>query len=413
MTLECLPRIDNLLRPYQKAWLKDESRFKIWLASRQIGKSWTFGWDALRESMRTGNDCLMVSASERQSILLLKKAYLWGNYISDNGRIFTLFDKNNKSKTQFGLVNGACIYSLPASADTIRGFSGNVYLDEFAFMPNPEELYSALIPTLAANKDYKLRISSTAFGEIGKFWELWENTEGFSKHKTDIETAIKQGFPVNVDDIKKIMDHDRFMREFMCCFLSDDIMFIPNEIIKPCIDDEACNIGLTNSPKYFGVDVGRRRDVTCICVIEQIADDIYVLKKIEILEGVSFPEQESFISAMIDKYNPEAVHIDQGGMGEGMVDHLAHHGCVEGHIFTNPFKNTIMVDLKHHLEMQSLKIPDNDGLIKALLKIKRKVTTAGHLKYEAKRDKSGHADQAMALALAIHACNYPEPGMFF
>ncbi len=41
----------GILYPYQRAWVDDPSRLKIWVASRQIGKSFALSFEAVRLAM--------------------------------------------------------------------------------------------------------------------------------------------------------------------------------------------------------------------------------------------------------------------------------------------------------------------------------------------------------------------------
>jgi phage FluMu gp28-like protein len=68
----------DLLLPYQRAWVLDQSRFKIWLASRQIGKSFAAGCEvALDCQLRPGTHWLLVSAGQRQALELMEKVKQW------------------------------------------------------------------------------------------------------------------------------------------------------------------------------------------------------------------------------------------------------------------------------------------------------------------------------------------------
>ena len=58
----------KLLKPFQRAVYDDPARFVAWIASRQIGKSFTGAARCVALAMRQPKtDVLIVSPSERQS----------------------------------------------------------------------------------------------------------------------------------------------------------------------------------------------------------------------------------------------------------------------------------------------------------------------------------------------------------
>jgi hypothetical protein len=85
------------------------------------------------------------------------------------------------------LRNGSRIISLPASADTIVGFSSvyRLILDEAARIP--DETYYAVRPMLAMSGGSILAIS-TPFGRRGFFYEAWEG-QASSDAELDLETV--------------------------------------------------------------------------------------------------------------------------------------------------------------------------------------------------------------------------------
>ncbi len=46
----------DLLLPYQRAWVQDNARFKIWLKSRQIGGSLAASFEVVADAIETGGD---------------------------------------------------------------------------------------------------------------------------------------------------------------------------------------------------------------------------------------------------------------------------------------------------------------------------------------------------------------------
>src|SRR5579864_4028679 len=72
----------ELLLPYQRRWVKDRSRFKIGVWSRQTGKSFCTAAEAVSDCLADrGTTWICMSAGERQSLEWLDKAKLWYNVL--------------------------------------------------------------------------------------------------------------------------------------------------------------------------------------------------------------------------------------------------------------------------------------------------------------------------------------------
>ena len=104
------------------------------------------------------------------------------------------FKTENKSMLEF--QHGVKIYSLSSNPDTARGFTGNVYLDEFAMqgMRIGEELYSAVYPTIT--KGGRITIVSTPKGKRNKYYNLVHTEDKIdSKSKKKVYTIRWQDIP--------------------------------------------------------------------------------------------------------------------------------------------------------------------------------------------------------------------------
>ncbi len=58
------------------------------------------------------------------------------------------FDDLSFSRMELRLPNGVRVIGLPANPETIRGFTGDVFLDEFAVHADDREIWAAVFPTL-------------------------------------------------------------------------------------------------------------------------------------------------------------------------------------------------------------------------------------------------------------------------
>ena len=142
---EPLATVEELhLLPYQAAFAANTARFKIGLWARQTGKDHTAAAEAVVDCMHhPGTTWIIVAASERQALESLAKAKEWADFLQ-----FEIDDYSEApghlpyslaraSSTEIKWSNGSRLIALPANPSTIRGYSANLILTEFAFHENP------------------------------------------------------------------------------------------------------------------------------------------------------------------------------------------------------------------------------------------------------------------------------------
>jgi len=122
----------SILLPYQRRWVDDHSRFKIWLASRQVGKSFALTLEAVLDAVERRTTWVFLSAGERQSLELAEKARLHLEAIkiaaAELDDDFLDKDGNRYRQLLLRLPNGSRLIFLPANPSTARGYTANVAL---------------------------------------------------------------------------------------------------------------------------------------------------------------------------------------------------------------------------------------------------------------------------------------------
>ena len=146
------------LYPYQKKWLKDEARFKEGRWSRQSGKSFACAAGIVIDSReRDRNKWISISSGERQvkefmekiqlHAEITEKAIKWHEdiyrYMHPDGY------RDEYKVLECTFRNGSKVIGVPANPDTARGFSANVYLDEFSVHKNSREMWAAVFPIIS------------------------------------------------------------------------------------------------------------------------------------------------------------------------------------------------------------------------------------------------------------------------
>jgi phage FluMu gp28-like protein len=395
---------------FQKRWLLDDARFKVANICRQSGKSFMVALDAVMDSAATGNNWVMLSAGERQSKELMEKAKMHCEAMSlaASNLEERFFEDTHTRQLTIELPNRARIIGLPANPDTARGFSANVVLDEFAFHKDSAKIWQALFPTVS--RGYKLRVVSTPQGKSNKFYSIFTGDNNFSKHFVDIYKAVEDGVPHNIAELKAgIDDEDAWQQEYLCQFLDEATAFLTYEMISACESSEATEslpADFSGAREfYLGIDVGRRRDLTVVWILEKVGD-VFWTRAVIVIEKTAFSMQEEIISALIRDLRVRRCCIDSTGIGMMLAERLGQSfgtSVVEPVMFTNQVKQDLAVRTRRICEDKRVRLPIANAIRSDLHSVKKTVTAAGNIRFDAEHTKDGHADRFWALALALAA----------
>ena len=199
------------LYAYQKRWIEDQSRFKIAMFSRQCGKTFTTTLDIVDDCYRAWAAkrrvrWVILSRGERQAAEAMREgvklhAKSYGMAIDEVSRDFVAQDGTIYKELEITLPRGSRVIALPANPDTARGYSANIFLDEFARHQNSRQIWGALFPVLSAG--HRIAIASTPNGKGNKFYELMTGDDRvWSRHRIDIHQAVADGLPYNIEELK-------------------------------------------------------------------------------------------------------------------------------------------------------------------------------------------------------------------
>ena len=296
-------------------------------------------------------------------------------------------------------------HGAAANPDTARGFSSNVFLDEFAFHKDSAAIWKALFPVISAG--WKLRVTSTPNGKGNKFYELATGKDdAWSRHFVDIYQAVADGLPRDIEELRSgIGDEDAWAQEYELKWLDEASAWLSYDLITSCEDPGAgIPAGYTGKPCFVGRDIGRRHDLHVIWVWEQIGDVLWERERIE-QKRASFADMDAAFDDIMRRYRVARACIDQTGMGEKVVeDAQRRHGSrIEGVLFTGPNKLVMATSSKERFEDRTVRIREGDIALRADLHKLRKVASAtGAPRFVAERDDD-HADRTWAAFLGIHA----------
>lgn len=376
------------LYPYQQRWFDDRAQFKIGMWSRQIGKTYATALEIVDDMMearleRRHSPWLVLSRGDRQAreamragILTHARAYAlaireWHREVRLEDQVFRAHE--------WDAGRGNVVTALPANPDTARGYSRNVYLDEFALHRDSRAIWGALYPSIT--RGWKIRVTSTPNGRRGKFHELMMSDDArWSRHLVDIHDAVADGFPADIDSLRAgLADDDLWRQEYECQWLDEASAWLTYALIGGCEDICAGDPGAYGGgPAFIGNDIARRNDLWVAWVIELVGDVAWT-REIATLKGATFAAQDSALDSLVARYQPVRVAMDRTGMGEKPVEDAKRRygsGRVEGVAFSAARKLDLATAMRARFENRTLRIPAGDARLRADLHAVRKCVGA-------------------------------------
>lgn len=416
--------MSGILLPYQRRWVDDPARFKIGMFARQSGKTFSTTLEIAEDILAhdvagTRTRWVILSRGERQAKEAMDEGLKL--HLRAMGAAFDAFEEDSGYRYEDGssikaleviLREGSRVTALPANPDTARGFSANVFLDEFAFHKDSRAIWKALFPVIS-KPGLKLRVVSTPNGKGNKFYDLMTGKgERWSRHTVDIRQAVAEGLERDLAELREgCDDEDAWEQEFELKWLDEASAWLPYELINACEHDRAGQPdAYLGGPCFVGVDIGARKDLFVIWVLEAVGDVLWT-REIIARRRIKFSEQDYLLAEVFRRYRVIRCCMDQTGMGEKPVeDAKKAHGSlrVEGVLFTNPNKLTLATLGKEAFEDRRIRIPLGDKDVRAdLHKLQRVAGPTGSFRFLAESDASGHADRAWACFLAVNAAAQP------
>jgi phage FluMu gp28-like protein len=357
--------------------------------SRQVGKDFASGFEGIRDCVEAElagkkTDWLIAAPSERQSFESLRKWKDW----AESFHLALDDEELEREGNSEGLLksatitfqHGSRVIAVPGKPDTVRGYSANVLLTEFAFFEQPEATWRAILPSITNSMRggvKKVRLITTPNGIGNKAHDIWvknyrgartstsapigvppivpldsdgetpsdaTGTDGtihempasrpvalpgpiWSCHFVDIHMAANDGLPVNVEELKAALDDpEGWAQEFECQFLDTQAVLLPYELLAACESLEATAAVAPefwqtrpSFPIVMGIDFGRHRDLSVAWSLAQLGDVQQTLEVLE-LDRMSTPAQVEMFRPRIRQ--ARRVCLDYTGAGIGLGDYL-------------------------------------------------------------------------------------------
>lgn len=430
---------DAIFLPFQSKWIKDESRIKLMEKSRQIGISWSTAYGADERAAAQGArfDEWVSSRDDIQARLFIEDCKLWAGIMNlaakDLGEVvIDAKDKLTAYVLQF--ASGMRINSMSSNPDAQAGKRGSRVLDEFALHADQRKLWAIAYPGITWGGCMEVisthRGSHSFFNGLIREARERGNPKRISLHRVTLQDALDQGFlyklqqalPVDAEQqdmdeaayfeyVKNgAADQESFDQEYGCIPADDDAKFLEYGLITACeypagADWQRGLEGPFTGRLFCGVDIGRKKDLTVLWVLEQIGDVFYT-RHVETMERMRKSAQEAILwpwFALCDRSC-----IDATGLGIGWADDAQDkfgEYRVEAVTFTAQVKEALAYPVRGAMEDRTLRIPDDPRIRADLRKVQKLVTAAGNIRFVAESTPDGHADRFWALALALHAAS--------
>ena len=433
----------QLLKTYQDRVYRDPSRFIAWIAGRQIGKSFTGAMRAVALcDLSPKRDFLIASPSERQSLEAVEKCKLHIEAFQTCKVAEEIVERDApgalmKSATII-FENCSRIIAVPGKPDTVRGFSADIWMDEFAFFEDPAATWKAILPSISNPlKGLKTAfLTSTPNGKSGRgkrFYDIVTNkgaidpeqmppqymAGAWSIHRTPITLAAPE-LGTDLAALREAVDDDEtWKQEFLALFIDGSAVLLPYDLMAKCESAEA-SLSITpeemegRGPWYAGIDYGRTSDPSVLWLLEQVGDVLWT-RAVKVLKNENTVDQFNAWSPYVERC--ARVCVDYTGPGVGFGDMCAKEFGAERNgpaaptarcelcVFSPQFKCEIFPKLKVAFDGTRLRVPVDVECREDLHEMQDAVKDGKH-NYFAKRTAQGHSDRCTALALAVRAASF-------
>jgi uncharacterized protein YjcR len=427
---------EELFFDYQKLWYEHRNeRIRLILKSRQIGATFYFAFEALDRAVRTGDNCIFLSASRDQAEVF--KAYI----IAFAQRHF---DVELKGQGVIILSNGAELRFLSTNSNTAQSYHGHLYIDEVFWIPNYKKL-NKVASGMAAHKKWRITKFSTPSAISHEAYAEWsgemynqrraENKKvefdishaalkngvlGLDKkwrHMVTVRDAEEQGCDLfDIEELQEEYSEDDFDNLFMCKFIDDSqSVFSLSKLLACTVEiDEWPDYKpentrpFDNKPVSLGYDPSRTRDNASLSIlaIPLVQSDAWRVLRTNSYRGQNFQFQSNRIKDINDTHNVQHIGIDTTGIGLGVFELV-----LDWYPMATPIHYSM--DMKTKLVVKALDVIENGRfkykagdheITRAFLMITKTTTGSGLITYASNRSTdSGHADIAWSI---MHALNY-------
>jgi len=384
---------------YQKKLLLDSSPRIVSCMGRQTGKTTTIAVKAIHFAWtHPKTTTLITSPSLRQSMIMFDRilSFIYANSYLPKSVV-------RKTRTIIQLSNGSQIVALPCSQNLLRGYTANLIIaDECAFMPE-EVITQVIFPMLSTTQGSAIFLS-TPWGKDHFFYRAFMDPN-YSVHRVRSEECplITKEF---LEEMQRNMTEDAFTREYLAEFSEAASCYLPQDLIRSCVDPElefmpSLEVDVPSGEYYGGVDFGKLEDYSVLSVLKREGDILKLLHLREFPIGTPYSNVIGYSVKANQKFKFRKMQVDQTGVGEPVLEELKAQGVpAEGLTFTIKTKEELLSCLKIAMEQKRLKMPYDRRLCEQINEQQYAYSKSGHLQFS--HPQGSHDDMLWSLALAVY-----------
>ena len=433
-----IERFESTMFDYQRVWYQagQEYRIRDLLKSRQIGATYFFAFEAFVDALVTGRNQIFLSASKAQ-------AHMFKQYIIQ----FAKEEGVELKGDPVVLPNGAHLYFLGTNARTAQSYHGNLYLDEYFWIPKFQELRK-VASGMALHKKWRQTYFSTPSSLTHSAYPFWSGAlfnrgrnkadkvdidlshsnlapgllcaDGQYRQIVTVEDAVRGGCNLfDLDQLRMEYSPDEYQNLLMCEFVDDLASVFPLSELQACMVDSwevwTDFHALALRPfgwreVWIGYDPakGTQNGDSAGCVV--VAPPAVPGGKFRILErhqwrGMDFRAQADAIKKLTEQYNVTYIGIDSTGVGHGVYENVkAFFPAVREFVYNPNVKNALVLKAYDIISHRRLEFDaGHTDIAQSFMAIRRATTASGNRPtYEASRsEEASHADLAWATMHAL------------
>ena len=218
----------------QESLLDGPEKRVLLLTTRQWGKSTVAAVRALWQAVFfPGSLVLVVGPVADQSCELNRKIY---NFAA---RLGIPLHGGGAGRRAAVFPNGSRIVGLSEMPENVRGYSAPalILIDEAAFYDG-DEILESIFPMLATQPAGVMWIMSSSGRQTGFFYQLWADAGGpWRRVRVRADEIPDRISPEFLAEQKK-RNPEKFRREYLCEFLSDDAALFSRESLNGLLSDQ-------------------------------------------------------------------------------------------------------------------------------------------------------------------------------
>ncbi|AOK03290.1 terminase family protein [Burkholderia sp. AU28942] len=421
---------------YQRTWYRAgfKERIRNILKSRQIGATWYFAREALLDALNTGRNQIFLSASKAQ-------AHVFRQYIVQFAKDAVGVELKGDPMV---LPNGATLYFLGTNARTAQSYHGNLYFDEYFWVPRFQDLRK-VASGMAIHSQWRQTYFSTPSSLAHDAYPFWSGAlfnrgrpkdqrvsidisnaalaagracaDGQYRQIVTVEDAVRGG--CNLFDLERLKleySADEYANLLLCQFVDDSLSVFPLATLQTCMVD-TWEVWDDFKPLYLrpfgdeevwiGCDPSHTGD-SAGCVV--LAPPKYPGGKFRVLErfqwhGLDFEAQAAQIEALTRRYRVTYIGIDTTGIGQGVYQLVTKFfpAATPFH-YSVEIKTALVMKAQNVIRKGRLEFDTGwKDLAAAFMAIKKTITPSGlQVTYKASRsEEASHGDLAWACMHAL------------